>query len=468
MGLLSLSMVPPLLLSYAFHEKVHSHFFIPIVIMLIISASSFFVKDDLKDLSIRETVVIVVAAWICVSFFGTLPFMIANVLPSFTDAFFETLSGFTATGSTILSHIESVQRSVLFWRSETHWIGGMGIVVLAIVIFPSFRGKKELFRSESPVAVNEDKLFPRISKVAKSYWKIYLLFTVIEVLLLLPRMGWFDAVTCAFATIAGGGFSTRNASIAFFDSLYVEIVVMIFMIAGATSFILHYNALRGKFRYFKNVSFKIFIGVLLSASLLIALNLYLNNYLELTFLSSFRKSIFQVVSIITTTGFVTADFKYWPDFSIFLLVLLMFVGGMSASTSGSIKTWRYEIIFKDFRILLQKIFHRRSVVMPSLNGKNIGGEDVSKAQIFVIAYIFTFVISGLFLVGMGYSPGTSFSAVAATLGNVGPGVGSVGPFDNFAQFSDLAKWLLSFDMLLGRLEIWTVLSLFIPEFWSDA
>ncbi len=465
-GLLSLAMIPPLLLSYAFHEEVHIQFIIPIVILLIISAFSFFWKHNMKELKIRESVVIVVAAWLCASFFGALPFLIDHILPSFTDAFFESLSGFTATGSTVLTDIESVPKSVLFWRSETHWLGGMGIVVLAIVIFPSFRGNYKLFSSESPTSVDEHKLFPQIAMVAKSYWKIYLLFTLFEFLLLMPVMGWFDAVTHAFGTIAGGGFSTRNTSIAFFDSLYVEVVIMIFMIAGATSFILHYQALRGKFRYFKSSSFRIFMYVLLSASILIAFNLYLINQHRLTFLSSLREAIFQVVSIITTTGFATADFKYWPDFSIFLLILLMFVGGMSASTSGSIKIWRFEIIFKEIRRIFHRILHNRAVVFLRLNGRKIEPQMVQKVQIFVIAYIFVFLISGIILTAMGYEPATSFSAVAATLGNVGPGIGAIGPFDNFNQFSDIAKWILSFDMLLGRLEIWTVLSLFIPEFWS--
>ncbi len=465
-GLLSLTMIPPLILSYAFHEVVHIHFIIPIVLLLIVSAFSFFRKHDIKELNVRESIVIVVVTWLCASFFGALPFLLDHVLPSFTDAFFESLSGFTATGSTVISDIESVPHSVLFWRSETHWLGGMGIVVLAIVIFPSFRGHYKLFSSESPVSVNEDKLFPQIAMVAKSYWKVYILFTLIEFLLLMPVMGWFDAATHAFGSIAGGGFSTKNASIAYFDSLYVEIVIMVFMIAGATSFILHYQALRGKFMYFKSISFKIFIYISLSASILIAFNLYLINQHDIPFLSYFRDAIFQVISIITTTGFATTDFKNWPDFSIFMLILLMFVGGMSASTSGSIKIWRIEIVLKEIRLMIRRILHNKAVLYLRLNGRKIEPHMVQKVQIFVFAYIFIFVISGAMLTAIGYGPGTSFSAVAATLGNVGPGIGAVGPFDNFGQFSEIAKWILSFDMLLGRLEIWTVFSLFLPEFWG--
>jgi len=459
-------MIPPLILSYTFHEKIHFHFIIPILILTVISLLSFFFKQDFKELKFKEALVIVCGAWVCSSIFGALPFVLDQILPSLSDAFFESISGFTATGSTVLTDIEVVPKSLLFWRSETHWLGGMGIVVLGIVLFPSLKGKSELFSSESPVSVSDDKLFPRIASVAKSYWRIYVLFTLIEVVLLLPVMSWFDAITHSFATIAGGGFSTRNASISYFNSLYVEVVVMIFMIAGATSFILHYHALRGRIRYLRNSSFKIFLTVLFSSSILIALNLFLINQEGISFLSYFRQSIFQVVSVITTTGFATADFKYWPDFSIYLLILLMFVGGMSASTSGSIKVWRYEIIIKEMRIRLHNILHRRAILFSSQDGKKIDPGKVLKVQTFVVAYIFAFGLSGLLLVWMGFGSSTSFTAVAATLGNVGPGIGSVGPFDNFSHFSDPAKWLLSFDMLLGRLEIWTVLSLFVPEFWS--
>ncbi len=466
LGILAISMLIPLGLSYVFGENVHYHFFIPIILLGVLSLLSFLQPGSITSLNLRESMLMVTVTWLSVSFFGALPFLFDHVFTSFTDAFFETLSGFTATGSTVLTNIEAVPRSLLFWRSETHWLGGMGIVVLAIAIFPSLQGKKALFDSESPVSVTEEKLSPRITTVAKSYWRVYVLFTLVEALLLLPAMGWFDAVTHAFSTIAGGGFSTRNDSIAYFNSVYVEVVVMIFMIAGATSFILHYNALKGKFQYLKSTSFKIFISVVFIAIGLVTVNLYMVHQHDMTMATALRRASFQVVSIITTTGFANADFKIWPSFSVLILILLMFIGGMSGSTSGSVKVWRYEIIFKDIRQTFHRILRHRIVEHVVSNRRIIAQGLLMKVQIFIVAYIFIFILSGLALMAFGYSGATSFSAVAATLGNVGPGIGAVGPFDNFAFFPTVPKWILSLDMLLGRLEIWTVLSLFVPEFWG--
>ncbi len=465
MGVLSLAMLPPLLVSYIYHEPTHAQFVIPMVYLGLISLYSFFIRSPDQGLSVQESIVIVVGVWIFASIFGAVPFLIDHVFSSFTDAFFETISGFTATGSTVLSDIDSLPKSILFWRSETHWLGGMGIVVLAIAIFPSLQRKNVLFQSEAPISINEDRLFPRIGSVALSYWKVYVFFTLLEIVLLLPVTGWFDAITHAFATIAGGGFSTHNASIAYFHSVYVEIVVMVFMIAGATSFVLHYQALHGHFRYFKNTSFKIFLSIIGTASLMIALNLYLLNRHEMSFLSAFRQAVFQVVSIITTTGFATENFKYWPPFSVLVLLLLMFVGGTSASTSGAIKVWRFEIMIKNFRRIYHRILHPKLIEHVWSNNKLITNDLQLKIQGFIASYVLIFVLSGLVLVLLGNTMGTAFSAAAATLGNVGPGIDLVGPFDNFLHFSKLAKWVLSFDMLFGRLEIWTIFTLFLPEFW---
>jgi len=464
-GILSLAMLPPYLLSYIFHESNHKHFLIPIIILQILALFYLIDRRSINELRIRESLLIVVAAWLGVTIIGAIPFLLDHIFLNFTDAFFETLSGFTATGSTVLINIEQVPKSVLFWRSETHWLGGMGIVVLAIAIFPSLHVTNKLFSSEAPVSVADDKLFPRISMIAKSYWKVYLLLTLVEVVLLIPAMGWFDAITHSFASIAGGGFSTRNDSIAFFNSLYVEVILIVFMLLGATSFILHFKALHGKFTYHKNRSLKIFIGIILAASLLISVNLVLFQSTKLTIWEALRTALFQVVSIISTTGFATVDFRFWPPFSKLLLLLLMFVGGMAASTSGSIKIWRFEILIKSIKRVMSRALHNKVVTPIHLKGKWLDNQLELRITTFIVAYLCIFVLSGLLLVSQGYNPATSFSAVAATLGNVGPGIGAVGPFDNFAQFSQFAKWILSFDMLLGRLEIWTVLALFIPEFW---
>ncbi len=465
-GILSLALVPPLILSYVFNEPIHYQFYIPVIVFGLIGIVSLIRRKIVKRLSIRESIFIVFIVWVSFSVLGSLPYLLGNVFNTFTDAFFETLSGFTATGSTVLTDIESVPKSMLFWRSQTHWIGGMGIVVLAIAIFPVLQGKNMLFRSEAPVTVLEDKVLPRISVVAKSYWKIYILLTVAEILFLLPAMGWFDAVTHSFASVSGGGFSPRNDSIAYFDSVYVEIVIMAFMILGATSFILHFAALHGKPRYFKNTAFKIFISVIFFAGFLVAADLYMTPDLSYSFPGAMRDGFFQVVSIVTTTGFATADFKYWPDFSIIILLLLMFVGGMSSSTSGSVKIWRYEIIIKGIRRIFHRIINPRVVENIRFNDSVVSQNQVMQVQLFTLAYIFIFIISGLLLVALGYDAATSFSSAAATLGNVGPGIGGVGPFDNFAYLSGMAKWVLSVDMLIGRLEIWTVFIIFSPGFWK--
>ncbi len=465
-GILAIAMLPPYFLSYYFHENNHLHFLIPIAVLLVLSLLSFIFRRQPKELHIKEALLIVVLSWIGASACGAIPFLLDHIFSNFTDAFFESLSGFTATGSTVMVNIEAAPRSILFWRSETHWLGGMGIVVLAIAIFPALQVNSKLFNFEAPVSDMDDKLFPRISTIAKSYWKVYLFLSLIEFILLIPAMGWFDAATNTFASIAGGGFSTKNASIAFYNNLYVEIVLMIFMVLGATSFILHYKALHGKYRYHRSRSFKIFIGIIFAASTMIALNLIVFQNSEQVIWQAFRNSMFQVISIITTTGFATVDYRYWPSFSILILLSLMFIGGMAASTSGSIKIWRLEIMVKSFRRVMHRFLHAKIVTPIHLNGKWLDRQLILRVQTFITAYLFIFVFSGAALVAMGFRPDTSFSAVAATLGNVGPGIGAVGPFNNFTQFSEPAKWILSSDMLLGRLEIWTLFSLFIPEFWG--
>lgn len=466
LGILAVAMILPLIISIGYGEPSQMPFLIPILIMAILSLYSFFTEKPPQGLNIRESVLIVVSAWVVSSAFGAIPFLIGHVFHNFTDAFFETISGFTATGSTMLPDIDSLPKSILFWRSETHWLGGMGIVVLAIAIFPSMQRSNALFNSEAPISINEERLFPRIATIALSYWKVYVFFTIAEVFLLWPVTGWFDAVTHAFATIAGGGFSTHNESIAYFHSVYVEDVIMIFMIAGASSFVLHYHALHGKFLYFKNSSFKAFIVIIASATFLVALNLYEYYHLELTFPQALRKAAFQVVSIITTTGFATENFKYWPSFSVLVLILLMFVGGTAASTSGSIKVWRYEVLVKNFKLILHRMLHPRLIEHIRSNKKLIDESLHLRVQGFIASYILIFLFSGLVLTLFGHSMGTSFSAVAATLGNVGPGIDAVGPFDNFIGFSAVGKWLLSVDMLCGRLEIWTFFTLILPEFWT--
>ena len=467
MALIGFAMILPLAISYILGENAHAYFLIPFFISLGIGISTIKNKHANTEISYREAVLLVTFAWIGISILGAIPFYLSHYFPSFIDSFFEALSGFTATGSTVLSEIEIVPQSVLFWRSETHWLGGMGIIVLAIVVLPKIRGNKFLFESEAPIPPEEGKLFARTKDIAMVYWKIYLVLTLIEILFLLPVMNPIDAITHSFSSIAGGGFSTKNNSIAFFNSLYIEIVLSIFMLAGATSFILHFQTfVQKKFIYWKNTTFRIFIGIVIFATLAITLNLVLFYKSDISFLHALRIASFQVISLITTTGFATEDFKFWPQFSQIILILTMFIGGMSASTSGSIKVSRFEVLYKDIKNKFYIMLHPKAVKNVRIQGTPIKPNKIEKVYLFVLLYIFVFVSASLLLTADGNSIATAFTAVAATLGNVGPGLDSVGPFNNFAHFSVFAKLVLSFCMLIGRLEIWTVILLLSKYFWS--
>lgn len=460
-------MILPLSISYLYGENQHNYFLLPIAISFILGLFSIKNKYAENAITFRESVLIVVLTWISVSLFAAIPFYLSNQFPSYLDSFFEALSGFTATGSTILSDIEALPQSILFWRSEIHWLGGMGIIVLAIIVLPKIRGNKFLFEQEAPIAPEGGKLFSRTKDIAKTYWKIYIGLTLIEILFLLPVMNPIDAVIHTFSSLAGGGFSSKNNSIAYFNSIYIELVLSLFMLAGATSFILHFQAIvQRRFVHIRNTTFKIFISIIVFATLLVTTNLFLFNSTHITFLHALRISFFQVVSIITTTGFATADFKYWPQFSQLILILLMFVGGMSASTSGSIKISRLEVLFKDIKKRFKIIIHPNSVFKVIIGNNSLSDDKIEKVYLFIYAYIIVFVFAGLLLIVDGNSLATSFTAVITTLGNIGPGLDAVGPFDNFLHFSDFSKIVLSFCMLLGRLEIWGVLLLFSKYFWT--
>lgn len=465
-GILGLSMCIPLTLSYIYQENVHDYFITPVIISLLISLFSIKKREEMENIPFRESIVLVFFTWVSVSIIGALPFYISHYFPSYIASLFESISGFTATGSTVLSDIESLPKSLLFWRSETHWLGGMGIIVLVLAIFPNMKGKKFLFEAEAPISPDDKKLFPKLTDVARTYWKIYMLFTIAQIILLLPVMDLFDSVTHSFASIAGGGFSTKNNSIQYFDSVYVEIILSFFMLAGATSFILHYYALKGKFyRYIRNSAFVAFMLVVLGTTIFITINLVTSPDQDYSFFGALRASYFQIVSLITTTGFATADFKYWPAASQILLIALMFIGGMSASTSGAIKISRIEIVYKYIKTIFIRLLHPTAVTKIQIGKHTLRDENINRVLLFVYSYIAIFIISGISLMILGSNAETSFTAVAATLGNVGPGIGDVGPFDNFMHFPETSKLILSTCMIIGRLEIWTVVLSFTPEFW---
>jgi len=417
------------------------------------------------DLRPKEGFAIVTFGWFFFSLFGCMPFIISGYIPSFTDAFFETMSGFTTTGASILTDIEALPHGLLFWRSLTHWIGGMGIIVLSLAILPFLGvGGMQLFKAEVPGPV-ADKLTPRITETAKILWGVYVLFSAIEAgLLMLGGMNLFEALCHTFGTMATGGYSTKNASIGAYNSAYIDSVVILFMIIAGTNFSVHYRFLKGDLKsYFKNKEFLFFISIIGITTLLIGLDTFINYYHS--FPKTLQKTLFQVVSILTTTGYSTADFEQWSASSQILLFLMMFIGGCAGSTGGGIKVMRIYILMKFVFSEIVRLIHPHAVVSVRLGNTVVPREVLTNVLGFFILFMFLFIVGIFAMSAMGLDIITSLGAVAATLGNIGPGLGGVGPTDNYAYLPDAGKWLLSFFMLAGRLEIFTVIILFSPSFW---
>jgi len=419
-----------------------------------------------KNITKRDGYVVVTLSWIVFSLFGSIPFVLTGSIPSFTDAFFETISGFTTTGASVLNDIESLSHGILFWRSLTQWLGGMGIIVLSLAVLPILGiGGMQLFIAEVP-GPTPDKLHPRISGTAKRLWLIYIFFTLVETLLLWAGdMNLFDAINHSFTTMATGGYSTKQASIAHWDSPYIHYVITFFMIVAGTNFTLSYFALHLRFgKVFKNEEFRFYIGFILFFSLLIGAVMIARMGVEPE--QAFRDSLFQVVSIMTTTGFVTSDYLSWVSALGILILILMFFGGSAGSTGGSVKIMRVVMLIKNSSLELKRLIHPKAIIPVRFNGQAVDPAIVTNILAFISFYILT-VIGSVFVMGiLGNDLNTSIGAVAATLGNIGPGIGEVGPVSNFSHLSVFAKWFLSFLMLIGRLELFTVLILFSPNFWK--
>ncbi len=419
-----------------------------------------------KDIGKREGFIIVSLVWIVFSFFGSLPFVISNSIPNFTNAFFETMSGFTTTGSSILDNIEALPHGMLFWRSIIQWLGGMGIIVLSLAILPVFGiGGMQLFVAEVP-GPTPDKISPRIRQTAKTLWVIYLGFTVAETLLLwIGGMSLFDSVCHSFTTMATGGFSTKQASVAYWQSPYIQYVITIFMFFAGTNFTLSYLAIKGRFKTvihdeeFKYYSiFTIGFTLMVFGGLLITTQLGVEN--------AFRDALFQVVSIITTTGYATADYLLWTPMLTILIFTLFFFGGSAGSTGGGIKIMRIVLLFKNSYHELRRLIHPHAVIPVRFNNRSVDTKTITNILAFFMLYFIVFGISTIIFTLIEPDMETSMGAVATCLGNIGPGLGKVGPAENFLYIKPVGKWFLSFLMLLGRLELFTVLVLFSPAFWK--
>ncbi|MBN2262086.1 MAG: TrkH family potassium uptake protein [Prolixibacteraceae bacterium] len=441
-------------------------FIIPAFFALILSLSiKFSIKksSELESIGTKEAYISVVSSWLILSLIGSVPYMISSSIPQFINAFFESVSGFTTTGSSILTDIEVLPKSILFWRSLTHWIGGIGIVLLVIVIMPTLQiGGYHLFVLESSL---QDKIQPRIKAVGQRLLLIYLGLTFAEVvLLMLGKMNLFESVCHAFGTIATGGFSPKNDSIAGY-SAYIQYVVMLFMFLSGTNFIVHYYVLKGKFKKVKvNEEFRFYLSVIGFIGLVISMVLIFSMHKPVE--ESFREAFFQVISIITCTGYATADYLQWPVFAWTLIFLSMFLGGSTGSTAGGIKMVRHLIVLKNFRKIIRKLLSPNAIILIRLNKNSINESNNHSILTFVVVYFQIFLVGSFLLILTGLDVKTSMGAVATSMAGIGPGIGTVGPVSNFAHLPVVSKAILTFLMLIGRLEIYTILALFSPSFWK--
>ena len=438
-------------------------------------------KNHTKEMNKREGYLVVAFGWIVMTLSGTLPYLFTGAIPDFSNAFFETISGYTTTGSTILNDIESLPEGVLFWRSLTHWIGGMGIIVLAIAILPLLGiGGMQLFAAEAP-GPSADKLHPRITDTAKRLWLIYFGYTAAETLFLsLAGMSFFDALNHSMSTLSTGGFSTKNASIAHWnDTPIIQYIIIVFMFLAGTNFVLSYFAFKGKLsKIAQDEEFKLYFKFILIFTLIAASVIYYYSYMDAASVfdhplvwgigeGSFRHALFQVVAIVTTTGFVSADYTLWAPFLLVFFFGLMFLGGSAGSTSGGVKLVRHLILLKNGFLEFKRSLHPSAVLPVRYNNKSVSGEIVFNVLGFFILYMLSFIVGALGFAILGLDFESAIGVAASSLGNVGPALGEFGPSNNFFEMPTAGKWWAAFLMLIGRLELFTVLILFTPFFWRN-
>lgn len=421
-------------------------------------------RPENKVIYAKEGLVIVGLAWILWSLFGALPFVLTGSIPSYVDAFFETVSGFTTTGSTILTDIEALPKGVAFWRSLTHWIGGMGVLVFVMMLTSlDDEHSMHLMRAEVP-GPEADKLVPKARATARILYLMYFVLTAAEVVFLMfGGMSFYDALLHSFSTAGTGGFSNRNASVAYYDSAYIDGVITVFMILFGVNFNLYFLIrLKNWKDALKNEELHAYLGIIAGAVAIVTVNI-LGIYGNIV--HAFRYASFQVASVITTTGFCTADFNLWPELSKVVLLGIMVIGACAGSTGGGIKVSRFLILVKSIKQEVRRMLHPKAVTIVKINGKRVGNDTIRSVYIYFISYILVMMVSILLVSINNFDFATTFSSVLTTLNNVGPGISMVGPVENFHMFSPLSKLVFCMDMLLGRLEIFPYLLLMSPELW---
>lgn len=440
----------------------------------------FFTRGHEKEVKKREGYIIVTFGWLFMSLSGMLPYLFSGAIPQITNAFFETISGYTTTGATILSDIESLPKGILFWRSTTHWIGGMGIIVLAIAILPLLGiGGMQLFAAEAP-GPNADKLHPRITDTAKRLWLIYVSFTIIETLLLkIAGMSFFDAINHALSTLSTGGFSTKNASVAHWnDKPIIQYIIIFFMLLAGTNFVLSYFAFKGRIqKILRDEEFRLYMAFVVGFTIIAAGVVYFKADLTISTIdhpmvwgqaeSSFRHALFQVLAVITTTGFITADYTMWTPFLTIIFFGLMFLGGSAGSTSGGIKVVRHLLTIRNAVVEFKRTLHPNAILPVRYNTKSVDRSIIFNILAFFILYMLSWIIGASVLGSMGLDFRTALGGSASALGNVGPAFGGLSPVDNYGWLPGGAKWWMAFLMLIGRLELFTVLILLTPFFWRN-
>jgi len=452
---------------YYGEEDLYNAFLIPSGVMLVLAAAYLVLSHRRSsNFSTRDGFLMVTLSWIAASALGAFPMYLSGAIPRYVDAYFETMSGFTTTGASILTAIESAPKSILFWRSLTHWLGGMGIIVLTVAIFPLLGiGGFQLLKAEAP-GPTVDKIAPRVAATAKILWLAYLALTVAQTaLLMLGGMDLFDALTHTFGTLATGGFSPKNASVGHYSSPFIHIVITVFMVMAGINFALYFRVVTGRFRSLaKDTELKAYLAVFAVASIIVSASLYSERAYSGVG-ESLRYGAFQVASILTTTGYATADFDAWPALAQLTLFALMFFGGCAGSTGGGIKIVRVITMFRLALNEMRYMLHPRGVFRIKMSGQTLRKDVVYTIAGFVVLYISCLILTTLVVATGGYDITTSFSTALVTLGNIGPGFALVGPTENFFFFPDYIKWFLSFIMMLGRLEVYTVLVILVPRFW---